>query len=473
MAKKILVRYKDSVNILAIRQLYLMRPHPVLLKEYYPSEEKLDQQIDGKNIIIRAYNLFKYYFFETENYYTDKFEVNNLSKEKNCLFISHLINENHLKKKEDFYFGDLPNFLKNKNFFPLIVLRNLTQKNSKIIFKKNKRFFNNRILLSKSLSLIDELKLIINIFITYVRLIVLKILDEDVKNFLSNKNIFKFAGSTYNNLKLMLQIERIVKVYKPNYLFLTCEGHSWEKLIIAQIKKKFPKIKIFSYQFSIITKYSSSIFLNFGNQLNPNFYLTTGNFTKKLFSKKYNDKLKCINIGSNKFTPRKKSKKNSRDILILPEGFNSETLKMIEFSVDAANKYKNKRFIFRFHPMMNGSQFMRSHINGKIKIPKNLIISNNLFDQDLEESKYIIYRGSAAAIQALASNKIVIYLKFNDEINIDPLYMLKYKFYVNKINELKKIFENKKIMKKNNFNIKFTKEYFDKPRYFNLLKYLN
>ena len=48
--------------------------------------------------------------------------------------------------------------------------------------------------------------------------------------------------------------------------------------------------------------------------------------------------------------------------------------------------------------------------------------------------------------------------------------MLKYKFYVNQVNELKKIFENKRLMKKNILNIKFTKEYFDKPKYFNLLK---
>ena len=102
------------------------------------------------------------------------------------------------------------------------------------------------------------------------------------------------------------------------------------------------------------------------------------------------------------------------DRLILPEGFNSETLKMMEFSVDAANKYKNKRFIFRFHPMMNSSLFIKSYIDGKIKIPKNLIISNNLFNQDLDNSKYIIYRGSAAAIQALALNKIVIYLQMQE-----------------------------------------------------------
>ena len=51
--------------------------------------------------------------------------------------------------------------------------------------------------------------------------------------------------------------------------------------------------------------------------------------------------------------------------------------------------------------------------------------------------------------------------------------MLKNKFYVQKIEDLKKIFLNKKIMKKNQINTAFTKQYFDKPSYFSLLKYLN
>ena len=51
--------------------------------------------------------------------------------------------------------------------------------------------------------------------------------------------------------------------------------------------------------------------------------------------------------------------------------------------------------------------------------------------------------------------------------------MLKHKFYVNEAHELKKIFESKLVMKKNISNTKFTKEYFDKPNYFNLIKYLS
>ena len=67
---------------------------------------------------------------------------------------------------------------------------------------------------------------------------------------------------------------------------------------------------------------------------------------------------------------------------------------------------------------------------------------------------------------------MVIYLKFPKEINIDPLYMIKNKLYVEKIIHLKKIFNNRKIIKKNYQNFEFTKEYFSKINYNDLLKKL-
>ncbi len=473
ISKKILIKYKNSKNILAIRQLYLMRPHPVLMQEYYPDEEKFDKMVDNKNFFYRIIGLIKDYYSEIQKYYTYNLSKNDFQKKKNSLFLTHLINEKHLRVKEDFYFGKLPKFLQKNNFSTINILRNLTNKNSSIIYKNNKKYLKDKILLSKSLNFFDEIKLILNVLILYIELVKLKNIDKNVKYFLSNKKIFKFAGSSYNNLKLLIQIENIIKTYNPKYFFLTYEGHAWEKLIISQIKKKFPNLKIFAYQFSILTRYSSSIYLNIGNMFNPDFILTSGNYSKKLFLKNYKSKIKCINIGSNKFVHKKKLIKNSDCVLILPEGFNSETIKMIEFTIKAANKFKQMKFIFRFHPMVNKKLFLKEYIKNKLIIPKNLIISKNSFDKDLEKSKYVIYRGSAAAIQALSLNKIIIYLNFINELNIDPLYMLKNKFYVQKIDDLKKIFFNKKIMMRNQINTAFTKQYFDKPNYFSLLNYLN
>ena len=59
------------------------------------------------------------------------------------------------------------------------------------------------------------------------------------------------------------------------------------------------------------------------------------------------------------------------------------------------------------------------------------------------------------------------------EINIDPLFMLKNKFYIKNVTELEKVFKDPLLKNKNKKNIFFTKEYFDKPNFTSLIKYLN
>ena len=67
VSKKILLKYKNSKKISAIRQLYLMRPHPVLMREYYSDQDKYDEMIDDKNLFVRIINLVKNYFQKFKN----------------------------------------------------------------------------------------------------------------------------------------------------------------------------------------------------------------------------------------------------------------------------------------------------------------------------------------------------------------------------------------------------------------------
>ena len=143
LAKKILIKNKNSINILAIRQLHLMRPHPVLLKEYYQSKKIIDTKIDGKNILTRIFNLMKDYLLDSSEFYGDKIFKKKETKQIKCLFLSHLINETHLKNKDDFYYGALPRYLEKKNYHSLLILRNLTNQNSNLIYEKNKKFLKN------------------------------------------------------------------------------------------------------------------------------------------------------------------------------------------------------------------------------------------------------------------------------------------------------------------------------------------
>ena len=70
LSKKILLSYKDSKNILAIRQFYLMRPHSVLLKEYCTNKKKNYLTFDNKKFLNRIFYLIKDFLFETKKFYT-------------------------------------------------------------------------------------------------------------------------------------------------------------------------------------------------------------------------------------------------------------------------------------------------------------------------------------------------------------------------------------------------------------------
>ena len=422
----ILKKNKHNPNFLAIRQLQIMRPHPVFLKDYENSYSDLEKKIDTKNIFVKIFELFLNLFEENNSYYTSN-KFNNINSKKKVLFLSHLINSKHLYNNEDFYFGNLINYFKKKKYTTCNVLRNFTKINSKNIYYKNLKFFNTNIILSKSVNLIQEISLVLKIFVTFIKLKKLQLSGKLEREFFKNLNMFKFSGSAYNNLKLLLQFHQILVKYKPKFVFLTFEGHSWERLIINHIRKKFPNIIIISYQFSILTKYSSI-----------------------------------------------KLKKSKRaDVLVIPEGFNSESIKMLQFTISAASYFKNKKFIFRFHPMVDQNFFFKYFSINKKEIPKNLIFSKKKFIDDVNISKYIIYRGSAASIQALSLGKVPIYYQLPGEINIDPLFMLKNKFYVKNIFELDSVLNDKSLKNKNKKNVFFTKEYFDKPNFTSLIKYLN
>ena len=268
----------------------------------------------------------------------------------------------------------------------------------------------------------------------------------------------------------MYQVEKVIKNFKPDYFFLTLEGHAWEKLLISQIKKNHPNIKIYAYQFSTLTKHSNSIFLDLGKNYLPDVILNTGTFPRNKFLRSYKSKIKCINIGSNKFLNYKSDDKKTRNILVIPENIKSETLRMLDFTINAANKFSNLKFFFRFHPGIEKNFFFKKLNYQKKIIPKNLIFSSKTFVQDLKFSKFILYRGSASAVQGLGCGKIPLYLKFENEINIDPLYMIKKKFYINNLKDLQTTINDKKIKSKNFPNKSFPKKYFDKPKFQNLLK---
>ena len=61
----------------------------------------------------------------------------------------------------------------------------------------------------------------------------------------------------------------------------------------------------------------------------------------------------------------------------------------------------------------------------KRNITSNIVLSQATLEEDIAHSRWTLYRGTTAAIQAAVAGLRPIYLMLSDELTVDPLYELK------------------------------------------------
>jgi|688.fasta_scaffold257718_1 hypothetical protein len=443
---KVLFSKKSNHVTHAISHLHVLKEHPEVIRQYSNIPTKNFKKIDFFSKILI---FFFYFFLEKKNFYKKKNEKK--IDKVDYLIISPLINSKFLNLKEDFYFGTIEEKLKKK-FKVAIVLRNFTNIRSKKLFEKLKN--KNRIILSSRSDIFSELSFVFLFIWEYIYFKV------NFKYF-EHLSILDFA-SIITNLRLVKQVIEIIKITNPRIVLFTFEGHAWERVLNKAIKNYSKKILTAGYQFTVTTKHQHSLFRPLKLGYNPDYIFTTGEITKKKFINKYKRKVVAVEtIGSNKFTKINKKKYLRSSVLIVPEAFESETKKMLQFSIDSAGTFPNKKFIFRMHPMHS-----KFSILSKTILPENLIISKQSLNKDMEESRFLIFRGSAVAFQACMNDILPIYLKFNNELNFNPMFEV----FPNILNiktttDLKKIFLNKKLNKHRLVLKKFSNKFFEKNNF--------
>ena len=91
--------------IKSLKIFYPVKIHP----EYFEKKNFSLTEILNK-IFFKIINIFKNYFYGI--FYSKEITL----KQRKVLILSHLINKNNLKIKNDFYFGEIGKILKEKTF---------------------------------------------------------------------------------------------------------------------------------------------------------------------------------------------------------------------------------------------------------------------------------------------------------------------------------------------------------------------
>ncbi len=445
----------DNIFFLSNDWLFYKRYHPVELEKY--------NLIKFNFLFTIICILFQFLRFQIKNIILLILSIKNLTfskklnkKKYDTIFVTYKFNK-YYNFKNDSYFSKIYEIYKKnkKNFYVLAI------NHQKGFFIKNLQN-TNLSELNKLNSFFEETYyyITLNYYFFKYFLFIFK-----VNTFFEKKLYLLFAinfisGNTFDNIRYYFQIKHHIRQKNIKSVVSIFEGHALERLIFKAAKSANKNIKTIAYNHSFITRKHNSVFLDLGINNKIDHIVFTNQISKNIFQNKikfkYKPKLFCISKNISKSPNKSKTLSKSKNTcLIAPEGLDSETLKLFQFSIEYLKKYKDIYFIWRFHPIYYNREinFLEKKIPDFLDYKKNILISKKELNFDFKRSKYILYRGSSVVVDAIKNNLVPINLNFEKQIENNFLGDCSISSYLkfNSINQLYNIkkfhFDIKKIQK--------------------------
>jgi len=417
----------------AIPFLHVMREHVAVIKPYqlfFSDAISRKDSIDSffKKTMAILKRVFSYalrlFYMEYKIKIPEKM-INNID----VIFVSHLVNEEHLKEDRDFYFGEMPNDINRSGGKAIVVLINHTSLSLAEMDVKNKsQRITEYIVLPKTMGIIKE---VLALFQLYNE-------SKFIKNkFMNSENAltatvatkvasFSVFSSAIPALRIGYQLKEILSKANAKMVVTTYEGHSRERMIFKSAREVSAEITCVAYQNTVLTRLQHACMRDLDDIYNPDIIATTGMVNKRrLENAQALHQASIINIGTIKGTVKENSKikQSSATCLVIPEAIESECVILCDFTKKCAEKFPDINFIWRFHPLLTYNELTTNH-PGYYYLPDNISISSSTLDDDILSSNYAIYRGTSAIVEAAANNVIPVYLSVLGELSSDLLFEL-------------------------------------------------
>ncbi len=418
---------------MAIPYLHVLREHPVTLKRYsHFFANNLNSHAASlsktPSIFEKIRKLINYFSYFGRGLSNELISFRSVD----VIIVSHLINIDHLNSDNDFYFQNISDFLNDNNVNCLFLLIDHTTGTIKNPINFFSRVEGSRIILPRKIGFNGEMLIIFKMIKEFILMKITSLNEKGLlKEVLKNSSNFKEIESSLFALRLGSQVKEALKFYAPKAIMTTFEGHSWERVLFKVANDYDGDLLRMGYQHSIVTKRAYAIARPLGREYDPDIIFTSGDITNLFFKKLHkNYHSKIVTLGS-----RKKSaylsnteKVKKKVCVVLPEGVVEECEKLFRFSIKCAQEVPNMEFIWRLHPVISFKEVFHYMSINELDLPGNITISNSSIDDDILNSKFALYRGTTAIVEAIYGKVIPIYLAIDDEMTIDLLYEFDVKY---------------------------------------------
>ena len=341
------------------------------------------------------------------------------NKRCDILIISHLTSIHQLSNGEvsDYYFGQLHDTLSAAGLQCHTLYINHLNSNPKLLFLSDP----SACILPKYNSPITELLHLIHLFSASISVNGCA-KNADEKHLLRTARLAQFNSLALSNIRIGKAIFAFAIKMRVKAVIHTSEGHGWERVADLLLHKHLPNIKICGYQHAAIPHGPRSLDISHGDNSLPDHYFVTGKEQLKIIKSKNSDiDIECSIIGKPNLNRPLLFSGDNPACLVAPEGLENETLMMFGFALDAAILAPKQRFIFRLHPIIS-RRWLSNAVMTKRNIPKNLELSDRVIQDDISQSRWVCYRGSAVAIQGLAAGLRPVFISEDMlDLNNNPI----------------------------------------------------
>ena len=278
-----------------------------------------------------------------------------------------------------------------------------------------------RITLPQSLGLRGELRILVQSIFGAVQLLSMRRTARDASQRELITEAFACSGRAATGLRIAQFVAAACHELQPEAIVVTYEGHPWERLVFHAARSAAPGIVALGYPHVGILPGVHSLFRMLGADLDPDGLLAPGELARRQIERRLPG-VPVELLGSPRRLEVAGPLTNREPIcIVFLEGMLSEDARLTRLALELAQVRPDVKFRLRpHHTAVMGDSRSRALMSAVMETP-NVHLSDAPFADDAGRATWCLYRGSTAAVMAVAAGVTPLYLHVEGEAIIDPL----------------------------------------------------